>query len=76
MIGLVVRRGGELDFAGWRKDLGSASLVFVAGQDRVDVVAELESHCRLGLSASGVIRLNLHGEGDGLHNPMLVLPFG
>jgi len=67
LLGLVVGREGKLDLPGWRKDLGSASLVFIAGQDRVDVVAELESHCLWGLAVLGVVNLDLHGEGDGFH---------
>jgi len=67
LVGFVVRRRGDLDLPGWRKDLGSASLVFVGGQDRVDVVAELESNCLWGLAAVGVVSLNLHGERDGFH---------
>ena len=60
MVGLVVRRRGDLDIPGCRNDLGSTCQDVVLGQDVVDVLAELESTCLFGLAASGVVSLDLH----------------
>ena len=51
LIGLVVRRGGDLDVPRCRNDLGSTGHAVVVGQNLVDVLAELESHCLLGPAA-------------------------
>ena len=74
LVGLVVRRCDALDVHGCRNDLGSASHAVVFGQDRVDFVAELESHCLWGPAAFWGVSLDLHSEGEDFIGPPLRVP--